>query len=172
MWLLTRCFGPRWRGSDGKPLCQNDTRLSFNLTHGQGAILIAVASGYEVGVDVEQVRPIPDVRYLAQHYFAPREIEHLFAIDEAELNLAFLQLWTRKEAYLKSLGVGLSHSLDSFEVTFGPGVPFRLHGGESGPWSLFHLEPFPDFVGALAVRGRALRLSGGLMRDVIRPVGG
>jgi hypothetical protein len=57
-------------------------------------------------------------------------------------------------------------------VTFGPGVPFRLHGGESGPWSLFHLEPFPNFVGALAVRGRALPLFGGLVRDLIPPTSG
>jgi len=154
----------------GKPVCLQDTECTFNLTHSQGAILIAVAAGYDVGVDVERVRPVPDIENLARRYFASKENERLFAFDPIERERAFFQLWTRKEAYLKSLGAGLWHSLDSFEVAFGSGVPFRLCGEEPGPWSLFDFEPFRGFVGALAVRGASLQLCGGVLRSVISPM--
>jgi 4'-phosphopantetheinyl transferase len=150
-------------GDHGKPACQHDTRLAFNLAHGRGTVLIAVANGHEVGVDIEQVRPVPDAEHIVRRYFCPEESERFLAMNKIGQDRAFFRLWTRKEAYLKSLGMGLAGSLNSFEVAFGVGEPFRLKRGEPGPWSLFHLEPFPGFVGALAVRGHVVRLSGGII---------
>jgi 4'-phosphopantetheinyl transferase len=156
-------------GHHGKPVCQNDLGYTFNLAHGQGAIVLAVTAGHDVGIDVEQVRPVSDIDGLARRFFAPDEVARLSSFDETQRDRAFFELWTRKEAYLKCLGLGLSHPLDSFEVTFGLGAAFRLRGGEPGPWSLFHLAPFPNSVGALAVRADAVRLYGGVVRNLISP---
>jgi 4'-phosphopantetheinyl transferase len=156
-------------GNHGKPASRNNAALTFNLTHGQGAILVAVAPGYDIGIDIEQVRPLSGLRCLARRYFAPKEIERLSSARKTELDRAFLEIWTRKEAYLKALGVGLSQALNSFEVTSSSDTPFALYRGEPGPWSLFHLEPFRSFVGALAVRGPALRLAGGIVRAITSP---
>jgi len=147
----------------GKPTCQHDTRLAFNLAHGQGSIVLAVANGCEVGVDIEQVRPVPDAEHIVRRYCCSEETERFLDMNKIGQDRAFFRLWTRKEAYLKSLGIGLAGSLNSFEVAFGEDEPFRLKRGEPGPWSLFHLEPFPGFVGALAVRGHVVRLSGGII---------
>jgi 4'-phosphopantetheinyl transferase len=167
--ILARYLGrepkdiPLIKTEHGKPTCRDRADLSFSLAHAQGAVLIAVTIGCEVGVDVEQVRPMPDATDLVRRYFSPREMRRFLATEEPERDRAFFRLWTRKEAYLKALGLGLSEPLDSFDVTFGADEPVRVQRGRSGPWSLFHLEPFPTFVGALAVRGEVGRLAGGVI---------
>jgi 4'-phosphopantetheinyl transferase len=155
----------------GKLACEDAPELAFNLAHAQGAVLVAIGNGIDVGVDVEQVRSFNDAADLVGRYFSGEELQRFLGLEEVARNRAFFELWTRKEAYLKALGVGLSEPMDSSEVTFGAGEPFRLLRGRPGPWSMFGLEPLNGFVGALAVRGRVTRLAGGVLQRLPNALG-
>ena len=142
----------------GKPTLPG-TGLSFNVSHTQGLALIAVSAGCEVGVDVERVRPQPTHLDMAMRYFTPNESQRLNALPPSESERAFFHVWTRKEAFLKATGLGLSHGLERFEVAVPPDEPCRLlHiDGDvevAARWTLLNLEPAAGYVAALAVEGR------------------
>jgi 4'-phosphopantetheinyl transferase len=112
-------------GEKGKPAiaaAHNALGLRFNISHSGGIGLIAVAMGREVGVDVETRQEIPDAMSIAKRFFARREYQELSALPEAVRQRAFLRCWTRKEAYVKALGAGLSCPLHSFAVSVSPEV--------------------------------------------------
>jgi 4'-phosphopantetheinyl transferase len=148
----------------GKPMCDRNCGLTFNLSHTDGAVVIAIAASHDVGIDVERVRPIADAGHLVERYFSALERDRFLALPESERDDTFCRLWTRKEAYVKALGQGLSQQLDSFEVTLDREERFRVTPAAPGPWSFFHLDPWPGFVGALAVHGVIARLAGRIMR--------
>jgi 4'-phosphopantetheinyl transferase len=152
-------------GPAGKPELREpaDANLHFNVTHSHGLAMFAVTRRCPVGVDVEHLRPMSDYLGLAERYFSPREVAILRALPDEERARAFFHAWTRKEAYLKARGVGLSYGLERVEVTLGPREPpqlLRLDGEErlAQRWSLHNLEPAPGFVGALALEGHGHRL--------------
>jgi len=144
--------------SDGKPRLAHPEHLRFNLSHSGLHGLLAVSANREVGVDIEEIRDVGDLEDLAKTCFSPNEQAALAAVPAAQRRGAFFAGWTRKEAFLKALGDGLSRSLDSFDVSLAPGEParlLRLDGcpGLSRPYTIRSLEPAPDYVGALAVEG-------------------
>ena len=104
------------RSAAGKPELLDARGLAFSTSHADGLAIVAVATQGEVGVDVERMRPVAEARDLARRLFTDRESEHLGSLPPAMVSEAFLQLWTRKEAYVKALGRGLSMPLDGFEV--------------------------------------------------------
>jgi 4'-phosphopantetheinyl transferase len=137
--------------------------LRFNLSHSGGLALIALARGREVGVDLERVRPIGDLPTLAGSCCSRTEARRLLALAEADRLPAFFRTWTRKEAYLKARGDGLSLPPEHVEVADCLGEAARLlhvvgAPGEEERWSLWGLTPAPDAVGAVAVEGRGCRL--------------
>ena len=141
----------------GKPTLPG-TGLSFNVSHTQGLALIAVAAGREVGVDVERVRTQPTHLDMATRYFTPGESRRLNALPPTESERAFFHVWTRKEAFLKAIGLGLSHGLERFEVAVPPDEPCRLlhidgDADVAARWTLRNLDPAAGYVGALAVEG-------------------
>jgi 4'-phosphopantetheinyl transferase len=147
-------------GPQGKPsLVDAGPALHFNLSHSHGLALVAVTCVGEVGVDVEQVRPLADMLPLAERYFAPAEVQILLALPAELQREAFFNAWTRKEAFLKAVGVGLSYGLDRVELTLAPGEParfLRIEGdtGRAARWALHALAPAPGYVAALAREGR------------------
>jgi len=153
-------------GPHGKPALADDlgpAGLSFNLSHSQGLAALALTGAAAVGVDVEALRPMSDADQIAERFFSPAERRALRAIPPSDRTAAFFSCWTRKEAYVKATGDGLSCPLDSFDVNVQPGQPARLERvGEdaavAGRWSLCHLEPAPGYVGAVAVPGPAVSL--------------
>jgi 4'-phosphopantetheinyl transferase len=155
-------------GEHGKPrvLGRNERRVDFNLSHAAGMALIALTEGHPLGADVEQVAPMDDMPLVAERQFSREERQALFALPEAERLGAFYRIWTRKEAYIKAIGHGLSHPLDRFAVTLGKGDARLLHldGDERAAeaWSLHDLEPTPDgrYAAALAMpfRGAEVRV--------------
>jgi len=153
------------KSSHGKPALlptENPDRLTFNLSESGGRVLIAVARDHAVGVDIEQVRPVPECDDIARGYFSASEQAELAALPASERVLGFFHGWTRKEAVLKAVGCGLRARLDSFGVTLTPGRPSRLthcapHMGSPADWSIRHIEPAPGFVGAVAMRQRGVR---------------
>lgn len=147
-------------GPQGKPALAGDqTGLRFNLSHSHGLALYAVTRVCEVGVDVEQARPLPDALSIARRFFSAGEYAALVALPAAQQPEAFFACWTRKEAYLKALGGGITTELARFEVSLRPGDEARLVSvagdpAEAARWEMAAFSPAPGFVAALAVRSR------------------
>jgi 4'-phosphopantetheinyl transferase len=131
--------------------------LRFNLSHSQGLAIYAIARDHEVGVDLEKVRAYPDWEQIASRLFALREVEALRLVPASSRDEAFLTCWTRKEAFVKARGEGLSLPLDQFEVSVNPGEPaclLNIFGDpeEASHWSIRELEPAPGYIAAVAAR--------------------
>ena len=145
---------------EGKPFLAGDCgaeRLRFNVAHADGLALVALAREREVGVDLERVRAI-EAEEIAERFFSAAEVAVLRGLPADRRVDAFFRCWTRKEAYLKATGKGLSGGLDQFDVSLAPGEPAALlaHRGapaEVGRWRLRELAPAPGYAGALAVEG-------------------
>jgi 4'-phosphopantetheinyl transferase len=149
----------------GKPTLQLQVagQLSFNLSHSQGLALYAFARQADIGVDIEHLRSDVDHLALAEHFFSTAERAELDALPMEIRQQAFFLCWTRKEAFIKAHGEGLSLPLDHFDVSLTPGLPARLLATRAGlehadQWSLYNLEPAPGYLAAMAVRGRDYEL--------------
>ncbi|GLS45333.1 4'-phosphopantetheinyl transferase family protein [Methylobacterium brachythecii] len=144
-------------GPSGKPELDAPwrDRLEFNLSHSGSVGLIGLSPAARIGVDVEWMRPLPDCLSLARSHFARPEIAALEALPSAERQAAFYACWTRKEAFVKALGSGLSFPLDGFVVAVPPEPPALVSiGGSTGAasaWSLQHLDLGAGHVGAVAI---------------------
>jgi len=143
------------RGGHGKPrLAWPAAGPHFSLSHSRGLAVLALCAGAELGVDVEEVRPLR--AGVAERCFSPREVAALLALPPAERLRAFYRCWTRKEAVLKALGDGLARPLADFDVTLAEDDPRleRLRGEPEAPrlWKLVHVVPAAGFVGAVALR--------------------
>lgn len=148
-------------GTYGKPvLCTPPgTALRFSLSHSDDCALLAVTAGREIGVDVERVRPEFATESIPEQFFSSAEVRELRALPPAAQPLGFFLAWTRKEAYVKARGQGLSLPLDSFDVTLAPGRPAALLATrpvaeDARRWAVHALAPAPDYVGALVVESR------------------
>ncbi len=135
----------------------------FNVSHSGGIALYAFARGREVGVDVERVRPEYPGEPVARRFFSPAEVAALAAVPPDRRREAFFLCWTRKEAYIKATGRGLSQPLERFDVELTPGRPAALlahrdEPAEAARWSMRNVDPGPGYAGALAVEGHGWRL--------------
>lgn len=136
----------------------NARELRFNSSDSGGLVLIAVTSGTVVGIDVEQLRPMPDLVNIATRFFSAREVQALLAFKEEKRPEAFFACWTRKEAFLKATGVGLSYPLSAFSVSVDPDGPAKMlelgdDSAAAGKWSLQDLQPAEGFRASLAWEG-------------------
>lgn len=141
-------------GPYGKPVLDGEHRentLRFNASHSGDWAVYAFVQDHEIGVDVEHIKPDFETEGIAERFFSALEVQTLYALADEEKPAAFFRCWTRKEAYIKALGSGLSHPLDSFDVTFAPGEPAALSRAEG--WSLFDLDVAPEYAAALAIEG-------------------
>jgi|SRR5215472_6371383 len=158
---LSFCYGPH-----GKPALAGESDgagIRFNLSHSRELALYAITRGREVGIDVEGVRADLVVAEIAAQFFSPRELAMLQTLPADEQRQAFFRCWTRKEAYIKARGDGLSMRLDGFDVSLAPGQPAAILGAHRGPseasrWLLRDLAPIPGSAAALAVEGHGCRL--------------
>ncbi len=135
----------------GKPRIENDDQHGFNLSHCGDQALFAVGLKCDVGVDLEQIRPMSDRDDIARRFFCREEHEELLALPLRNRDAAFFACWTRKEAYLKGIGAGLSVPLDSFRVPMLDDLPVQVATGEVAGWWLHDVAPRPDYAAALAV---------------------
>ena len=148
-------------GEFGKPELAGaaaESRLRFNVSHSDGLALYAVNREREVGVDLELLREDFAGLEIAERFFSPREVQALRALPRESRAAAFFNCWTRKEAYIKARGEGLSHPLHGFTVSLAPGEPAELLATDDDPaeaarWSLVELSPAEGFAAALAVKG-------------------
>jgi 4'-phosphopantetheinyl transferase len=143
----------------GKPQVvadQNPRVLQFNVSHSANVALIAVSSEHRLGVDVEKIRADVDTAALSERFFSLRERAGLQALPDPLRVLGFFACWTRKEAFLKATGDGLSFPLADFSVTTQPDLDPQLEeingNTETGkPWFLADLGVADGFRAAVAV---------------------
>jgi 4'-phosphopantetheinyl transferase len=143
--------------AQGKPsLANQPTDMSFNVSHTEGLAALAFARGREIGVDVEKLRPECDAGKLARRFFSASERQAISHFSGRALHEAFFRCWTRKEAFIKAKGGGLSIPLDQFDVAVAEGEPAALLGTRPDPtevsrWMLQDLPAKAGYAGALAI---------------------
>lgn len=149
----------------GKPFLLESDRsaVNFNLAHSHGLALYAFAHRREVGVDLEFIRDDLESEKIAERFFSPREIETLLTVPVELRKQAFFNCWTRKEAYIKARGEGLSLPLDEFDVSLRPGesaVLLRNHKepAEAARWTMRSISVPSGYVAALVVEGHSFEL--------------
>lgn len=170
-WTVTRaavrCVLAKYTGSEpqslvfragayAKPeLAGSSQGISFNLSRTGRLALLAVADTRRTGIDAEIVSAKIDIDGITRHFFTRAEAGEILRLAPDARVTAFYACWTRKEAFLKALGAGLSLPLNSFQVTVRAEQPARLisvNGREPGNWSLIDLTR-PGVAAALAVEG-------------------
>lgn len=137
--------------------------LNFNVSHSHTMALFAVARDRELGVDIEYIRTNFEAVEIAERFFSADERAVLRTVPDTMKFEGFFNCWTRKEAYIKALGEGLSHPLDTFDVTLAPGEPARLLSTRSDPqdverWSMHELLPGAGYKAALVVAGSDVKV--------------
>lgn len=151
----------------GKPFLMRELGgdvFRFNLSHSHGLALYAITLRREIGVDVELIREDFSDLEIADRFFSPNEVSVLRSLPSENQREAFFLCWTRKEAFIKAKGKGLSIPLDQFDVSLAPGQPAallktRYDSNEASHWSLFNLTlNHPGYAAAVAVEGQKCRL--------------
>lgn len=149
-------------GPKGKPdLAPEGNALGtrFNLSHSGDFALMGVSPGLVMGIDIEQIRADFGGQEIAERFFSRLEVDTLLSLPEDQRAEAFFYCWTRKEAYIKAQGDGLSLPLHSFDVTFAPGTePALLRVAEDSKevarWKLYNIEIGPGYKAALMIEGK------------------
>jgi len=135
--------------------------LHFNLSHTRGAALIGVAIGRELGVDIEWHRPLDDLHSMAQNVMSKLEFKQWLAMPSIEKTRGFYNVWTRKEAYLKAIGLGLYQSLQEVTVPVSaspiesqPDEPFLVHDDrDTGNWTLRDIPENEGYSASVCCEG-------------------
>ncbi|HBB16517.1 MAG: hypothetical protein A3J94_04865 [Syntrophus sp. RIFOXYC2_FULL_54_9] len=151
-----------WRFTNdekGKPLIDpaaQPVSLSFSLAHTEGLAVVGVAGGSDIGVDVEAVGRRVDSAGLSRRFFSPQEAAVLENLPPGRLEEQFPLYWTLKEAYIKALGLGLSHPLDSFAFRLTGESPYRIDFSADEPqdsekWRFALIEPRRSYIAAVCV---------------------
>jgi len=154
-------------GKRGKPhLFGVTTDIRFNSSHSANVALYAMTRHCDLGVDIEKIRQLEDMHRIAECFFCPEEARELLDLPRAEQESAFFNCWTRKEAYIKAVGNGLSMPLNRFRVTLKPGDPVEfVHLGNdrqgAREWTLQSIAIAPGYAAAVAYHDsfRSLRFA-------------
>ncbi len=148
-------------GAQGKPELSEEYQhrpIKFNLAHSNKLAIYAFVTEGDIGGDLEYIRPVMDGMDVAKRFFSANEYIVLRSLPEGDQQQAFFRCWTRKEAFIKAIGEGLSYPLDGFDVSLAPGEQASLLniGGsvvEAAKWLLQNIQPGHGYIGALAVKG-------------------
>ena len=141
----------------GKPSLANanNDAFQFNISHSGDISVLAIVRSREIGIDIEQIRPDVEASALAERFFSPDERNRLLKLHGEHLAHGFFRLWTRKEAYIKARGDGLSLALDSFDVSLEAGeqsalLHTRPDALQAKKWTVSDLHMPRGYEGALA----------------------
>jgi 4'-phosphopantetheinyl transferase len=144
----------------GKPELsdRHDSKVFFNLSHSNEFVLYAFSRSRNVGIDIEHIRPVNDLELIAESNFSAYETNELKKLSPAKVLDGFFNCWTRKEAYVKAIGDGVSFPLQEFDVSLTPDQPARLlsirgSAQEAARWSMVELHPAAKYAAALVVEG-------------------
>ncbi len=149
----------------GKPALDESQRgsLNFNLAHSHGMAIYAFTREREVGIDLEFIREDLADEEIAERFFSQTEVDVLMKLPFELRKQAFFDCWTRKEAYIKARGEGLSLPLDEFDVSLGPGEVAALlrnpkDPGEVTRWSMQSVAVPAGYVAAVVAEGQDWQL--------------
>jgi len=152
-------------GAQGKPflVLDNQAQIHFNVSHSHGRAAFAFTRGRDLGVDLEFVKDDFDDELIANRFFSRAEVLALRMVPADLRKQAFFNCWTRKEAYIKARGEGLSMPLNQFDVSLRPDEPVALLNNyreerEVSRWSMQAIPAPEGYVGALVVEGRDWQL--------------
>jgi 4'-phosphopantetheinyl transferase len=148
------CFAYSAHGKPSLAVPPGDLR--FNVSHSAGVVLFAFNRGRRIGVDVESIRHDLNVEEIATRFFSTAE--QIEIKQSPDKYTAFFHCWTRKEAFVKARGEGLSCPLDSFDVSVSPecdevSLTTRPDSSEAQRWQLHSLNFLRGYAGAVAVEG-------------------
>jgi 4'-phosphopantetheinyl transferase len=134
-----------------------DSALRFNMSRCEEMAVYAFAVGGEIGVDVEAIRFVCDADDIVARFFSRYENDEYRHLDPHQKQEGFFNCWTRKEAFVKAAGEGLSASLDAFDVSLAPGAPARVVRigttyGDACGWSIDSFTPAAGFVAAVVTQ--------------------
>jgi 4'-phosphopantetheinyl transferase len=153
-------------GSQGKPELRRQVGhavIRFNLAHSDGTAIYAITQDRPVGVDIEWVTDNFPVESVAEHFFSTIEVAALRSLPPHMQRVAFFKCWTRKEAFIKALGDGLSCPLSDFDVSVTPGEAARLlhvrwAPEEASRWCMEDIESVPNCAAAIVISGPQCRM--------------
>ena len=145
----------------GKPIFRNELgeiAIQFNLSHSEDLAVLALTPIRNIGVDIEFIHPFTDYLKLAATYFSPEEIVYIDSLSENIKLNAFYKLWTRKEAFLKAIGKGLSFPLNDFSMMGPPSFEFRKvklswRSALAGYWYFIDLQIEEGYSSTLVIEG-------------------
>ena len=142
-------------GPNGKPALAAAAEVQFNTAHSGDLAVFAFTRRCPIGVDVEQMRPLAEMDDIAKRFFCSDEAVEIGSLSPGDRTQAFFHCWTRKEAYIKAIGGGLSIPLNAFRVTVQPGEAARLlhiaqNTDAASEWTLHDLCLQPGYAAALA----------------------
>jgi 4'-phosphopantetheinyl transferase len=153
------------KGTHGKPQLAAFTesrQLHFNLSHSSKWGLVAMAWDRAVGADIEIWRPMHNAARLVRRFFSGVEGQAYEALQQTDRQAAFFRGWTRKEAYIKAVGRGLSLPLSSFDVSLGPDPSARLlrpaELGDGRNWALAGLDVADGLSAAVVLESAAVHI--------------
>ncbi|CAG9933603.1 4'-phosphopantetheinyl transferase family protein [Candidatus Nitrotoga arctica] len=140
----------------GKPSLQNiDNGLCFNVSHSGETMLAAFVLNSEVGIDIEAIQQNIDYVDICQRWFSVQENNALQDLPEEQRIAAFFRAWTRKEAYIKARGIGLSYSLNRFSVSLDESSSALLEHHdcpqEIKSWQIYNIEVSSAYSAAVAI---------------------
>lgn len=139
----------------GKPVLVNDvnhTDIKFNVSHSHDLALIAVAQKQNIGIDIEKINHEANHQALMTRFFSKAEQSEFQAIPKINKARIFCACWTRKEAFIKAIGDGVSYGLDSFDVTVDPEdqtPDINLHKPSEETWSAINLPINDEYMACL-----------------------
>jgi len=150
-------------GPHGKPHVNQESTQSpiqFNLSHSEDLSLFAFTKNARIGVDLEHLRPIPEVDQICERFFTLGEKTTMRGLPEDQKLEAFFTGWTRKEAYVKAMGESILPALDQVEVSLIPGESTHLIIDLDNPemidkFSLISLVPYKGYLAAIAVENKS-----------------
>ncbi len=144
-------------GEFGKPMLKTgliNSDFFFNLSHTKNHVVFAFSKSFEVGIDIEALSQTSDSHMIASQFFSLQEFNMYRALPQTAKTQGFLNCWTRKEAFIKALGLGLNYALDSFDVTLHPDEPAKILAirnpiDSRRSWFMESFTPAPDHVGCI-----------------------
>lgn len=137
-----------------RPFFHRDETVHFSISHTHDLVALALTRGARIGVDLEHLRPPADLPELAKRILSADDLRLFQALPQSEISPAFFRVWTRKEAYLKARGEGITQGLRQFSVSLGPeeisGVQDHREKTPTPAWRLHNLPVPADYMGSVA----------------------
>jgi 4'-phosphopantetheinyl transferase len=151
--------------ANNKPILTGNNLIKFNLSHSHSQAIIAVTKNHPVGIDIEYMQEKKILAELAKRFFSTQEYAEYKSLPAQQKTLGFYNCWTRKEAFVKALGIGITCPLKSFSVNLTPEIHAKIlsmhkNKGDISQWQLYGFIPAKQYCAAIAWCGPEKELYG------------